>query len=43
MKHYFIRKLLGVGRVAFAPVVAHRVGKYIAIAVECGAGDGPPY
>lgn len=40
MKHDFIGKLLSVGRVALAPVVAHGIGKDVSVAVERGAGDG---
>ena len=40
MEHDLVRTLLGVGRVALAPIVADSVGEDVSVAVEGGAGDG---
>lgn len=42
MKHHLVGQLLGVGRVALTPVVAHSVGKDVSSAVESGAGNCSP-
>ena len=40
VQHDLVSQLLGVGRVAFAPVIADGVCEDVAAAVESGAGDG---
>lgn len=40
VEHDLVRSLLGIGRVALAPIVADSVGEDVSIAVEGGAGDG---
>lgn len=43
VEHDLVGSLLGVGRVALAPIIADSVGEDVSVAVEGGAGDRPVY